>query len=343
MEQDMHYYGIGFLARAAGIPKETAHRIAYASQYVDDSTESVAIRVGGGSFDTVRTAHLGFEAWSPTVHKTVYVPFHFLPSKPITRLGDSYVTKADSEFARLVLKRALREKDVTDRIIAVGIAMHTYADTFSHEGFTGRDDDENRIRKLARWEDGEWRSADFSNLIGNLTKGVGHMLAFNYPDLPWLRWRYERRSSPGMRERNNPTAYLKALKAIHEFFTGMPEAVEPGIEWRDIELSLKDIIAIESVALEPRILGWITLYGDRFRDARGYRNIRGYRYDPLMWRSQAVEPVGNFTIAWDDLRPADLLLQKFKPRPGFLSSNWARFHNMALKQRHFVQQRIVPG
>ena len=39
MQSDMHFYGTYVLSRAAGIPREDAHTIAYASQFVDDSTE----------------------------------------------------------------------------------------------------------------------------------------------------------------------------------------------------------------------------------------------------------------------------------------------------------------
>jgi len=39
MQQDMHFYGIYALARAAGIKPDSAYSIAYASQFVDDALE----------------------------------------------------------------------------------------------------------------------------------------------------------------------------------------------------------------------------------------------------------------------------------------------------------------
>ena len=36
MQRDLHYYGIGALARAAGFNRDDALTIAYASQYTDD-------------------------------------------------------------------------------------------------------------------------------------------------------------------------------------------------------------------------------------------------------------------------------------------------------------------
>ena len=57
MQKDFHYHCIAVLARAAGFRQADALTIAYASQYVDDSTESEPIRVGELMFDPVRTAH----------------------------------------------------------------------------------------------------------------------------------------------------------------------------------------------------------------------------------------------------------------------------------------------
>ena len=59
MKKDFHYYCIGVLAKATGFKEDDALTIAYASQYVDDATESEPIRVGEMLFDPVRTAHFG--------------------------------------------------------------------------------------------------------------------------------------------------------------------------------------------------------------------------------------------------------------------------------------------
>lgn len=340
MDQSMHYYGIGYLARAAGIPKEKALKIAYASQYVDDSTESVPIRFEGGSFDTVRTAHLGPEAWTNGVHKNVYVPFHFIPEKPITKLGDSYVTKPDSIFSKMLLDRAFEEENEADRLIALGIALHTYADTFAHQGFTGRDDDVNQLSSVASYDGKKWKSADFSNAIGEVVKGVGHLLAGGFPDSPWLRWRCKHKGIQSIDERDNKQIFMKAAKAIYGYLRNTPVATESGRPWNTISKKIKDVISNEDDDVVWRIYGWIELYGDTFR-VNGKRDIQGYRYDKLSWRRSAVDAVGNLTVAWDDMERWELENQKYKPKPGFMSSDWVRFHNMALKHRHFVQQRTL--
>ena len=341
MELDMHYYGLGFIARAAGFSKDDANTIAYASQYVDDSTESVAIRVGGGSFDTVRTAHLGPEAWTDNVQKNVYVPFHFLPPKPIKKFADSYVTAPGTSFAGLVLDRASSETVTADRLIAMGIAMHTFADTFSHQGFTGREDGENQVTKLQTQEGDGWEDAGIPPIVGSLATGVGHMLAGSFPDQPWRTWRLKTKAVPRYFIRNNPRIFEQALKSMYNRLSGLPGADGESVPWDSFSASVRAIIAIESDDLVPRVKAWLELYGDTFRDQRGYRNIQGYRYDRLKWRQQAVEPVGNFTVEWDGMSREELRRQIYKPLPGFYGSDWVRFHNMALKQRHFVLENLL--
>nr|VFK43375.1 MAG: hypothetical protein BECKSD772F_GA0070984_11451 [Candidatus Kentron sp. SD]VFK48846.1 MAG: hypothetical protein BECKSD772E_GA0070983_11451 [Candidatus Kentron sp. SD] len=57
MQEDMHFYGTYAMARSAGIPADKAKIIAYAAQYVDDSTANDSdVHKDGGMFETVATA-----------------------------------------------------------------------------------------------------------------------------------------------------------------------------------------------------------------------------------------------------------------------------------------------
>ena len=85
MQSDMHFYGTYVLSRAAGIPREDAHTIAYASQFVDDSTEkSSEARQDGGLLVGIATAHYEVQCVRNRVMKRdeqrrVWIPSHFLP------------------------------------------------------------------------------------------------------------------------------------------------------------------------------------------------------------------------------------------------------------------------
>jgi len=63
MQEDMHYYGTYAMARAAGLEVKHAKIIAYAAQYVDDSTATDSeVHKDGGMFMTIATAHTNSEA-----------------------------------------------------------------------------------------------------------------------------------------------------------------------------------------------------------------------------------------------------------------------------------------
>jgi hypothetical protein len=72
MREDLHYHCIDILAKAAGFKEHDALTIAYASQYVDDSTESEPIQVGDMIFGPVRTAHSGLESFEWSVQERVH-------------------------------------------------------------------------------------------------------------------------------------------------------------------------------------------------------------------------------------------------------------------------------
>jgi hypothetical protein len=125
MELDCHYYTVYQLAKLAGFNLGDAETIAYASQYVDDSTESNPVEpFPHQHFDTARTAHYGLKAFNWNVQKKVYMPFlHFLPMKiRWESLKDfSYVTQRatgnDNELATMLIKDALTETNRRFKLI----------------------------------------------------------------------------------------------------------------------------------------------------------------------------------------------------------------------------------
>lgn len=160
MERDVHYYLVYKLAVLAGFDAPDAESIAYASQYVDDATESEPITVDGERFDTVRTAHYGLWAFNWDVQKKIYIPFHFLPPKPRSRIAYAYAsrraTDKDCVSARKLFDIAKKEMDAELRLIRIGVAVHTISDTFSHYGFSGRWNNENDVKGIWLKENGGW-------------------------------------------------------------------------------------------------------------------------------------------------------------------------------------------
>lgn len=167
MQRDMHYYATYAMAAAAGIPKEDAETIAYASQNVDDQNDEdlISVREVGGDFCeavvSIPTAHHPLETGvlaglghlerevanlmrRTTNHKAgrddsrlVWVPFHFLPGNKGATYLEKLVCQKDSHIANEMLEHHLGLAQEDFGLVLAGIAAHVYADTFAHFGFSG--------------------------------------------------------------------------------------------------------------------------------------------------------------------------------------------------------------
>jgi YD repeat-containing protein len=111
-QTDFHYYAIYFLAKAQGYATGLAGDVAWASQYVDDSDFSGPVK------NSVLNSITGSE------------PLHTMALHFLAR-GRGLVQRDNPEVRTLV-----RDAIKTGNPIRFGIALHTYADSFAHEGFT---------------------------------------------------------------------------------------------------------------------------------------------------------------------------------------------------------------
>ncbi len=330
MEADFHYYAIYQVSRLAGFTKTDAQTIAYASQYVDDATESEPIRPFKDQyFDPVRTAHYNLEGFSWDVQKKVYMPFHFLPAAIRWQSPQdfSYLTRAatgaKTELATRLVEDALLEQNRVLRLIRLGVALHTFADSFSHDGFSGRHHPENNVGKIWFNEKGKWRLQFFQTHADLFVPRIGHLEAFKFPDQPFLNWRYQDGSGKNI-VRNNIEICLSGIGLIYLF---LKTATSPETPAKDLARDFPDhyqemkSLFLKKADLEKRCERWKAYTG-------------APAYDRRAWRSRAIQGDAD----WDRLSRsgfkahADTLTGK----PGFETSCWAFFHRAALKQRSLV-------
>lgn len=335
MKIDLHFYGAAVLARAGGFSESDALVIAYASQYVDDATESEPIQVGDLLFEPVRTAHYGLEAYNWSVQKRIYIPFHFLPPRPIRKPGDTFITAPDSEFARMIWDRAVAEPDGRSRLIRLGIALHTFADTWSHKWFSGRLNPENDVENIQVYADDHWQHLKLENIYLDLLPQVGHAEAGAYPDQSPLRWKYRRGGTRKAAERKNCEEFLTACRRLHGLLAAVPkDDAEAVIPWEKLADRIRDLLADSADDSEKRCRRWRRKFASLFRE-------QPFEYDKLAWREAALRPRRRAEVAWDDFSRTDLGGLKFAYHEGFYESDWVRFHRGALKQRHFVLEHLL--
>jgi hypothetical protein len=366
MQRDLHYYGIGALARAAGFNRNDALTIAYASQYTDDSTESDLIQLeldeSHLKFDPVRTSYAGLETihsltWS--AQKRVWIPFHFLPPRPFDpddSQSFSFLTEPNSPFGQLLLAQAAKEplENHNRRLCRIGVALHTFADSWSHQDFSGRESrGENDVESISlrNRTTNRWRKLVIENLIFDALPFIGHGEAGFFPDLAFQEWKCVVGNGRQV-ERDNIETFADAAKAIYDQLCPMDKTdPSPPVPWDEIEPKIRMLLAGKD--RDPKGVERITLPAyrayqasmvekrcKRWRDEFGYLfepEPEKYQYDKEAWRQKALEGDTN----WDEFSEAEWsqMLPR-KVRHGFWDSLWVNFHRAALRQRHFVLEHL---
>src|SRR4030042_5400254 len=285
MQKDFHYYCIFVLANLARFRKDEAGILAYCSQYVDDSQDSRQINVSGYKYDTVRTAQMDYNFFKWNVHKKIFFPFHFLPENPLGQRKFSYVTKAGSPFANALLDEAIEDRTPL-RLYRIRVALHTFADSFAHEHFSGRNHIENDVRSLRRYKNGKWVTCKniLDNVMDILKARVGHIQAGTYPDYSYEKWQYVNYKKRVMPAKANYEYFLNAAGIILKKLALANEV--KGIEkiWNSHAPRILELFSMRGDGskndLDIRCKNWVKAYPELFLRTGG----EDFYYDPDAWR-----------------------------------------------------------
>lgn len=345
MEKDFHYCMIRVLAEKAGFSKEDAQVIAYASQYVDDAVEHIAIKIQNvpqlnysrlqpdGYFDPICTAHQGIQyiaGITRDAQRKVYISFHFIPSIEYIGSGEyDYRTMPNGKIANDIvttaiteLRKASDDNERVQKLIRLGIALHSFADTWSHQRFSGRlSSVDNDVERIKLYNGETWESLSYLDQFkANLFPEVGHIEAMNYPDFSYQRWKYEHDYSGIEYERDNTTIFLEAANVIFEILCS---AAERTGNWK---------------AYVDRIKGCLSLNTDSIK--RKFENYRRlfpeieFNYHEKDWRNQAL--AGN-SLNWIDFQETDYTRMEYTFNGDL---KWFYFHMEAYEQRIYVISKI---
>jgi hypothetical protein len=345
---DAHYYALLAFARASGFGRESAAKIAYASQFVDDAwinhivlcNDPVTIEHdiidGRPAFFNMATCHVYTQIktlnYSSMVGNTC--AFHFVPGCSGGTFEKKLRCKQDSPVISAMADKACNNGD----LIKLGIVLHAYADTFSHQGFSGILSAVNDIRKCGPISDIAW---DWSDRIMKTMRlffhektdtymdftipSYGHAQALDYPDLPYLVWSYEYDSSDDYSARLTPSddiqnaerftgAFQNIKKCLDEFLTRFPDHQDKSVQFDDWDLLYKTLI--RKGTKEERIERWQNLLSDKGLFAK---DDKALEYDKSAWLKQAFK---NFSETVFAQRKVDGAV----PADGFVESNWYKYY-----------------
>lgn len=290
MQIDFHYYCIFVLANLAGYSKEDAKIIAYSSQYVDDSLDSEPVSIGDFVFDTVRTAHSGLAAKSWSVSKKVHMPFHFIPAHPVDDAESfSYISQSDSFFARLLLQDAAKDQTGL-HLYRIGIALHTYADTWAHQEFSGRSHKENNLTDLKRTKGEREPKCPFWWLLCNwatdlLYGRVGHLQALRYPDHSHGEWYYKKEKSNDMTPVSNTSRFMEAAEKIFLFLADTKGTNNAQSIWENNKGILHDLFLYRNFSGKKMLASKCRQWPERFPN---FFTATEFEYDENEWKNSAM-------------------------------------------------------
>jgi hypothetical protein len=329
---DFHYCTIRILAEKAGFSPEDAQIIAYASQYVDDAVDHQKMQVTGqidifsrrfteNTFDPVCTAHRGLQlikSFKDDVQKKIFIPFHFLPG---TENAENLIVKKDSVFARKLVGRALTELAKASgemrilNLIRLGITLHTYADTWTHQDFSGiHSSKDNDVKTIEIYKSGKWEKIPvLLKLEYDSLPDIGHAEVGPYPDISHLKWRFVKASGNTVYERDNTQLMMEASELIFNLLQGIG-----GTEnWEGIQFRFQECFSFESSNIEEKYIKFQKTFPEI-----------GFYYQENQWKDEAIR-----------LIERTKLMQVMEQTPRYVlgsDKKWFYFHLAAYEQRTFV-------
>jgi hypothetical protein len=314
MNAEFHYYAIHALALEAGFDEERAFIIANSSQEVDVATTPLSFDTPTARIDIIVSQNYLF--WDDAVKRDIYLPFHFIPgdakaASEARRDGrtNPYAVTPNSEAAKELLVSALKDKNP----YLIGVALHTFADTWAHQNFCGLQ--------------GGWNDIGATSLVAGLPP-AGHLQALSSPDEPNARWE-DPRLVPDRRSVVNRLRFAEAARKIFRYMR-----VFLGKGFGDDELIVAKLEALwAKPSRDERLADYVICW-----------NLKPY--EPLLWRRQAGAPDDNSPfagirhydkLAWAKAQLANAMGHAARapvPAPAsFHGSSLFQWHQAALEHR----------
>ncbi|MCP4133609.1 MAG: hypothetical protein GY754_21760 [bacterium] len=361
MERDFHHAVTYVLARSAGFDKEESDIIAYSNQYVDDATNSGFITFENdimyyrttSAYKTTSLNNLSNE-----LNRSVWLPFHFLPGnegkKAPKKLEGVTISKLictpDSYIARDMVSMCMKDLDEPYALHRLGVGLHVFSDTWSHQGFAGITHSINTASDYKRHNTQMHMNILFfirrlvkiiKHIVTNELVPLGHGPVLTNPDLPFLDWEYTNGAGETVR-RDNHEIFMNAVDRVFEVMAefnkkyskkkkikrAIPKAIDEN-DRKKISNFMKTFTNENEFTRHDKWLKAITAGEFSF----GPEEVSYQAKGAGSWKHEAL---GTEKEVDDDH-------EVFTLKPGFLTSNWKYFHDAVRIHRHQVLYDILPG
>lgn len=294
MDISFHYFAIKTVARAAGYDERQAQRIATFSQFIDDFNWYAYFRAGNipeyikapnldivfnETLKIINPVTTGFSDWFdmatlilPRPQRYTVSPFHFIPQDaqsvaegdrrtvPATLDDGSYISTELRELQNDIAAGMINEND---SLMKMGMLLHTFADTYAHQLFTGFNNRVNSAKLISAsdnitgadvteqyhfWIE-QW-IAKAERIIKTKLPTIGHMAIAHIPDLSHLSFEIEYKrndGATGRHSRSNTTAFVATCGQIYDYMRSvLGEAHLANMSWDELSPKLAEGFLIDA-------------------------------------------------------------------------------------------------
>lgn len=322
MDIEFHYYITYLVAARAGFVPAEAETIAYSSQYVDENHRIYKIDADRPTtYSNYITQTLNILKPKSELMR-IYPIFHFIPGDPLAstaRRKDGKLhrlnTTPNSENANLIMDGAI----ASGNLYRIGIATHSYVDTWAHQNFVGYYDVFNAMK----------------GVLSTALPNIGHADAKHNPDWPALVWTDCRLVTSNARV-DNKQRFLEAAEHLFKKFrlyvdSSCSEARLQD-DCQDLRVDLDRVIGGEDSKNKYR--------GDRIQRYRAlseesaYGGHRMAEFDSQLWFNQAVrQEVHGLPDQTTLLSKLDILNDAYFWKENYTTSDWYQFQEAAKAQQ----------
>lgn len=347
MQIDFHHATTYVVARDAGFKHEDADIIAYAAQYVDDATSSGTVYFDNCAvYNRISSAHKMLDPRNAEelANHEVWMPFHFLPGNGGMAAGqnpsDSFIDKIvctpNSPIALEMVRDAILEKNRAYGLHRLGVTMHVYADTWAHQNFVGVLHDINEVEDAEETDNcgvfAKGLAGILRDALDDAIPPLGHGRAQTFPDMPFLKWKYQNGRDATI-TRDNTADFLAAADhmciAMKRYIAGNPDAVVTGLSDTTRE-QIKNMFTTTLLEDgEERHQKWLGAIREGTFTVCGKVDIDDYlARGKDSWKADALGT------------SHDIPVHKYQDR--FLESSWKNFHDAIHAHRFNVVYNILP-
>ncbi|GFK95108.1 hypothetical protein NNJEOMEG_02965 [Fundidesulfovibrio magnetotacticus] len=347
MQKDFHHAITYILSRWAGFGHQDAEIIAYAAQYVDDSTYMGTVRFDEGQmYLRTASAHDILDLRNADKAKDVrtWVPFHFLPGNcGVPRdqhCGKSFkerlICLANSPVAQDMLAECLRRKDSPHALHRLGITMHVYADTWAHQNFAGLDAEVNDASDLEVLKPSGYIDL-MDELATKLPTKLGHAQVSSCPDLPYIEWEYSNWQGDKQPPIDNASrladAADKMLSFMKQWRSSGQQPATQGLTTQERQFLINKFKEIQHKDADKRHAAWLEMIK--------LGTVPGISGVPLNYAKDGQNSWKFLALGTNNEQTIISNLLGFDP--AFMASNWKLFHDALQFHRLYVLNELLPS